>query len=127
MAKRRSTFAPTVERPTPKEQAIDYVQQTDALNESPADKVHLAELEDIISENIGAFYRVGCALREIRESKLYKLRGFRSFEDYCAERWDMSKVYAYRLESASNVIDNLKSKQLFTFLPANENQAHPLH
>jgi hypothetical protein len=66
----------------------------------------------------------GMALAEIRDSRLYR-EEFETFEDYCKERWDMSKMHAYRLIGSSEVNDALKSNQLVT-LPANEAQARPL-
>ncbi len=91
------------------------------------DEQRLLNLEQVINENLGAFYAVGCALREIKDAHLYRLQGFDNFDDYCKQRWDMGRVYAHRLEAASNVIDNLKmlpNRQ--QFLPVSEWQLRPL-
>jgi hypothetical protein len=71
---------------------------------SPADeKQRLGELEDIIRRGQRTFVEVGSALVEIRERRLYRHRGYRSFEEYLYERWDgMSKSYANRQIEAAN-------------------------
>lgn len=110
-------------------------QQSPVLDFIPANIVsaqqneeeYLTQLEHVIEQNIQAFYQVGSALREIRDHKLYKVLGYTRFEDYCEERWDMSRIHAYRLEAASNVIDNLKMlPNGLHFLPTSERQIRPL-
>ncbi|MFI1962418.1 hypothetical protein ACH46L_31625 [Streptomyces althioticus] len=39
----------------------------------------------------------GKALATIAEAKLYRGRGYSTFEDYCESEWSMSRHYAYRL------------------------------
>jgi hypothetical protein len=56
----------------------------------------LEELKQAIRRNLKAFYEVGSALMEIRESRLYK-QDYDTFEDYCRDRWDMTRQYAYNL------------------------------
>jgi len=58
-----------------------------------------------------AVYRTGMALAEIRDFRLYR-EGFETFEGYCKDRWDMSKMHAYRLIGSSEVNDALKSNQI---------------
>ena len=85
----------------------------------------LDELEAVIQKNIGAFYEVGRALMEIRDSGLYRdVMGYDTFEAYCKERWDMSKMHAYRLMDSFKVVESVKSNQLVT--PATESQTRPL-
>lgn len=93
------------------------------MDESLVD-VRLVELEIVIGKNLKAFYEVGAALMEIRKDKLYRLT-HSTFEGYCKDRWDMSKMHAYRLMDSTTTIENLKSNQLVT-LPVNESQARPL-
>lgn len=84
----------------------------------------LNECEKIIQRGFNTFVEVGQALLEIRDSRLYKM-DYSTFEDYCRERWGVTKVHAYRLMDASEVIGNLQSNQLVTF-PVTESQARPL-
>ena len=55
----------------------------------------LAELEDIIGRDLPTFVEVGKAIREIRDSRLYR-ETHDTFEEYCRERWGWSRAHAYR-------------------------------
>lgn len=87
-------------------------------------KGRLIELESVIETYQRNFYAVGKALKEIRDSRLYKTLGFKMFEDYTKKRWDLSKSHAYRLMDASEVIDNLSP--IGENVPKNEAQTRPL-
>jgi len=85
----------------------------------------LTELEGVIEKNLKAFYEVGAALLEIRESKLYK-DTHTTFEDYCRDRWDMTRDYAYKLIGSSQVVSNLGNVDNCLQKPSTESQARPL-
>ena len=85
----------------------------------------LTELEGVIEKNLKAFYEVGAALLEIRESKLYK-DTHATFEDYCRDRWDMTRDYAYKLIGSSQVVSNLGNVDNCLQKPSTESQARPL-
>jgi hypothetical protein len=64
----------------------------------------LAELEQcekIIEKGI---IEVGNELASIRDKRLYKARGYTSFETYCQERWNFSIAYSNRMIQASQVV-----------------------
>lgn len=84
----------------------------------------LTHLENLIARNQGRFYKIGKALKEIRDKKLYKLTLFETFDAYTKARWDMGKSQAYRLIDAYQVINNLSP--IGEALPANESQVRPL-
>lgn len=84
----------------------------------------LVKLEKLIARNQECFYKIGQALKEIRDHRLYKLALFESFGAYTRERWDMGKAHAYRLIRAYEVIYNLSP--IGDKLPSNESQARPL-
>ncbi len=84
----------------------------------------LLKLETLIARNQECFYKIGKALKEIRDNRLYKQALFESFETYTRERWDMGKSHAYRLIKFYEVIYNLSP--IGDTLPANESQARPL-
>jgi hypothetical protein len=84
----------------------------------------LQELETQIERDKRAFYRIGMALVEIRDSRLYR-ENYATFEDYCRERWELDRRYAYRLMDSANVVNKLECGQLTT-KPANEAQVRPL-
>jgi hypothetical protein len=84
----------------------------------------LLQLEAIIQTQRGSFYKIGKALKEVRDDRLYHELLFESFEAYLKSRWDMSRSHAYRLIDASRVIDNLSP--MGDILPENESQLRPL-
>lgn len=83
----------------------------------------LAELEETIGRGLETFVEVGEALREIRDAGLYK-ETHGTFEDYCEQRWSMSRPRAYQLMEATSVTQIL-STTVDTPLP-NERQAREL-
>lgn len=62
----------------------------------------LTHLESVIERGLGTFVEVGQALLEIRDSRLYR-ESHGTFEDYCRERWGMSRSYAHRQIDAATV------------------------
>jgi len=84
----------------------------------------LSHLERVIGQNRRCFYRIGKALAEIRNERLYSALLFESFDAYTKTRWDMGKSHAYRLIQAWRVIDNLSP--IGDVLPENESQVRPL-
>ena len=84
----------------------------------------LTHLENIIADNQCRFYEIGKALKEIRDSRLYKLTLFETFEAYARARWDIGRSQAYRLINACSVIGNLSP--IGDILPGNESQTRSL-
>jgi N6-adenosine-specific RNA methylase IME4 len=85
----------------------------------------LDELEARLESSLTvAFVLAGDSLRAIREGKLYKRRGYSTFEDYCETRWQLSRSYAHRLIDASSVHDILLPTG--NILPAGEWTTRPL-
>lgn len=83
----------------------------------------LTQLEATIAAGLQTFVEVGRALLEIRDARLYR-QEFGTFEDYCRERWAMSRSYAHRTIEAAQVAVNLLP--IGNILPATESQARPL-
>ncbi|MEM5838778.1 hypothetical protein AAHH59_10810, partial [Pediococcus acidilactici] len=71
-----------------------------------------------------AFYEAGVALRELRDTRLYRST-HRTFEEYCRERFGFRRSHSYQMIDAANVVENLSAigGQL---LPTNERQVRPL-
>lgn len=84
----------------------------------------LTHLENIIAGNQRRFYEIGKALKEIRDSRLYKLTFYTTFEAYIRARWDIGRSQAYRLINAYSVVGNLSP--IGDILPGNETQTRPL-
>jgi len=100
---------------------------------SPVEISRLGELETVIRENLKAWYAVGTAMIEIRESRLYRNDVGRTWEGYCREIFDMSHQHADRQIAAAKVIENLTPIGVkedgsvdWELLPANEAQAREL-
>jgi hypothetical protein len=83
----------------------------------------LAELEAIVEKGLATFIEVGSALLEIRDSRLYH-QTHKTFEDYCRERWEMSRQRAHQLIEASEVARNLST--VVDVSPTSERQVRPL-
>ena len=69
------------------------------------ESARLKELESLIDSNVSL---VGKALFEIRESKLYK-QTHGTFEDYCQERFTMSRNYINKQIKAAETVGNLET------------------
>ncbi|MEM9448687.1 MAG: hypothetical protein AAGA75_09140 [Cyanobacteria bacterium P01_E01_bin.6] len=70
------------------------------------ESTRLEALESEIQQGITGFYRVGRALKEIKDTQLYRELGYTSFEAYCNERWQISKSRAHQFLSASQLIES---------------------
>ena len=84
----------------------------------------LERCESVIKQHLSAFFEVGNALLEIQRKKLYRAE-FRTFEEYCHKRWDMSRFYAYRHIQGAEVVGHLLTIGNIP-LPQNESQVRPL-
>jgi hypothetical protein len=68
--------------------------------------VRLCKLERIIQKGKDTFVEVGNSLGEIRDSKMYRAT-FKTFNEYCKERWGFSRQNAYEMIVAAEVSHNL--------------------
>jgi hypothetical protein len=91
---------------------------------SASEKGQLQKWEEIIETKLKAFFEVGCALMEIKASRLYRAQ-YATFEEYCRHRWDMSRIHAFRLLKAAEVHQALLPIGNIP-LPENEAQMRPL-
>ena len=71
----------------------------------------LERLERTVRQGLEIFYRVGEALAEIRDRKLYKDLGYSNFRDYLRSRWNMKKSRAYQLIDSAEVVKNLSTSK----------------
>jgi hypothetical protein len=70
----------------------------------------LADHEAVIERDLKAFIRVGTALTDIRERRLYRAE-YRTFEDYSEERWGLSVRRAYQLIEAASSVKNFSHEE----------------
>jgi len=82
----------------------------------------LSGLEDKVVEGFASAAR---ALRRIKESKIYKEQ-YGTWENYLKERWGYTPDWWVKLQSASNVMRNLKSNTNGIGLPTSERQGREL-
>lgn len=75
---------------------------------SAAEKTTLAKHEEVIQHHFESFKDAGNALVAIRSGKLYR-ETHATFDDYCRERWEMSKTQANRLIAAAQVVENVST------------------
>lgn len=66
----------------------------------------LEELEAIVAEHADGFFRVGMALAEIREKRLYRTT-HRTFEAYSRAVFELSRPRAYQLIDGASVVENI--------------------
>ncbi|MDP9438820.1 MAG: hypothetical protein M3P49_08760 [Actinomycetota bacterium] len=83
----------------------------------------LDELEGVIERGLQTFVEVGNAIREIRDSRLYK-QSHETFEDYCRERWGWSDSRARQLIGAAGAVETVTTVTVPG--PANERMAREL-
>ena len=85
----------------------------------------LAQYEAVIERGIDTFVEVGQALVAIRDGRLYRAE-YRTFEDYCRERWGFNSPHARRLIRAAEAFDNLRGDPRGSVLPTGEKLVRPL-
>lgn len=66
------------------------------------ERTRLAGCEARIERGLATFVDVGQALLEVRDDRLYRA-AHGTFEDYCRERWGLSRKRAYDLTAAAEV------------------------
>lgn len=82
----------------------------------------LQKHETTIKKGLNTFVEVGQALLEIRDKKLYRIE-YNTFEEYCKQKWQISRRRSYQLIEASLVIENVNPG---TQMPKNEKEIRPL-
>jgi hypothetical protein len=87
----------------------------------------LSELErneNVIKRGLTTFAVVGNALLAIRDARLYREQ-YKTFGEYCREKWGFERRQAYRLMDAATVVENVSRG---THCPPlqSERQARPL-
>lgn len=87
------------------------------------EQTELEKLETTISNGLQTFVEVGSALMTIRDQRLYRL-AHSTFDDYCRDRWSISRIHAHRLIESAAVVGNLLP--IGNTVPATESQARPL-
>ncbi len=95
--------------------------ETNALTR--AEKDRLAENERVIQSTLLSFVEMGKALEDIKEKRLYRAR-YKTFEDYCRNRWGFSRQRAFQLIGSAEKADLLSTA--VDIPPTIEAQVRPL-
>ncbi len=85
----------------------------------PSPRERLAACEHVIERGMASFIEVGNALAEIRDSRLY-LEKNATFEEYCRDRWNLSRKRAYdqiAAASVSHMCDIENERQALALVP----------
>ena len=104
---------------------VEIVDEDELSFEDERDKLKLER------EVERAFYRAGCALRELRDRRLYRST-HKTFKEYCQDRFGFTRRRSDYLIGAAEVVDNLsgetepKREPLVLILPTSERQCRPL-
>ena len=95
------------------ETIVELIQESKdpAVTLTEPEKVRLKEYERIIRKNLNAFLKVGHALAEIRDNRLYR-KTHKTFEKYCKDKWDLSKVHAIRQICGYETVTFLENKMV---------------
>ena len=111
----------------PKRTPVEIVDEDELSLDDERDRLKLER------EVERAFYKAGCALRELRDRRLYRST-HRTFKEYCQDRFGFTRRRSDYLIGAAEVVDNLSSKAepkpkrepLVLVLPTSERQCRPL-
>lgn len=76
----------------------------------------LAECEAAIAAGGRVWYGIGRALSVIQVDSLYR-ELYATFDEYCKERWEISRANAYRLIAAADAYDSLRETSFDVPLP----------
>ncbi len=82
----------------------------------------LTKLVATINDNVRNFYKIGLALKEIQDKRLYR-DNYDTFDEFFKNYLNIDRSYAYRQIAASEVINNLSPNG---DVPLNESQVRPL-
>lgn len=102
--------------------AAQVTTESGTLSES--EQSELADCEATIEQGLKTFLDVGQALCKIRDSRLYRA-SHATFDEYCRDRWQMSRRKADYLIVAAEVTSNLAENNC-SQLPTTESQAREL-
>ena len=84
----------------------------------------LATLEDKVRKGLASFIEVGQALQRIKEANGFKIRGFKTFDEYCQAQFAFSERNGYRLIAAAQTAK--KVEEATGEAPRNEASARVL-
>lgn len=112
---------PDLDRPSPNNTSQEIIQDNSLTPEETED---LKNLEATVERGLRAFWEIGRALGEINTKRLYR-EEYKTFSEYCQNRWGISRSSAYHLIDGAKVFQNVYHGTQ-KILPTNERQIRPL-
>lgn len=105
---------------------IDTAPQRAPANQllTSTEAIALSDCEERIERGMETFIEVGTALAAIRENRLYRDQ-YATFEEYCRERWGMTRQHVNRLVVAAEVVNSMEPMGSIP-APKSERQARAL-
>lgn len=88
-------------------------------------KTRLESLEQQVKQGFKGFVQAATAMREIKESKIYK-NEYGTWENYLKVRWGYSDGWWRKLQRSYSVVKNLENVTTGNVLPSSERQAREL-
>jgi N6-adenosine-specific RNA methylase IME4 len=73
-----------------------------------AERAQLRSCEEVVTNGLGEFIKVGVALHYINKNRLYR-ETHTTFNAYVQERWGVSRAQAYGLITVAEVVDNIQN------------------
>lgn len=95
--------------------AADGQADLEALSEP--ERAALSACEQTIARGLRSFVEVGLAMVKIRDERLYR-QEFCDFEQYCRQRWGISRIHAHR---------SIEAARVHEMLPVGNRPAHEAH
>lgn len=84
----------------------------------------LLELEKNIERAITSMLDMAWSFKQIRDDREYKHAGYATFEDYCQQRWGLTRRHVNRVIEAGEIVAELGPTG--PTLPSHESQVRPL-
>lgn len=111
---------PTSDRTPGGEVELVKASLTQAAEVGPALAIsdELLEREKIIEQEFETFIRVGLALVDIQHGKMYRQRGYATFQEYCKGHLGFDRSHAWRLCSEAQLAVELRSHGMDTLTQA---------
>lgn len=96
------------------------------LTITPEEKAEFKHQHAIVQKGVRAFSEVGLALATIKEGKLWRVGGYKTWEGYCRSVAGISRIHAHRMIEAAGLIETFKTLPRGNVLPQTEAQVRPL-
>lgn len=84
----------------------------------------LGELKEVVRQGLKTFMQTGKALASIRDRRLYRQEGYKTFEEFCQAEWGWGRDYADRQIQAARAVEEMPT--IVSKPPQIESHVRPL-